>query len=164
MRRILSSIAVLFLATALAACTGTTALSPGLTARLDQPGATLDRNAAIELVNQYRASRGLNAVTLDAAVTNSATIAANTYARTGEIEKGRAELGALDDRVPGDGRATEKVSAGYPSFGETFSGWRNNPNDAEALAAPWATKAGLAAVYNASSPYGTYWVIILSEG
>ncbi len=54
-----------------------------------------------------------------------------------------------------------RYSAGYFTFAETFSGWRNSPQDAPALTDRSATRAGVAAVYDAASPYGVYWVIVL---
>ena len=55
-----------------------------------------------------------------------------------------------------------KLSAGYATFAETFSGWRNSPADAVALKAT-AGKAGIAMAYNGSSTYGVHWVLVLDD-
>ena len=142
---------------ALAACSmggggsGTAiALAPGLAARMDQPGANLDRAQAIAMVNAYRATNGLPALTPDAALDGTAQALANQYAQTNTPPRAPQDLTVM------------KLSAGYATFAETFSGWRNSPTDAVALKAT-ATKAGVAAAFNATSTYGVHWVLVLDE-
>lgn len=125
-------------------------LAPGLTARMDAPGATLDRVQAINLINAYRATRGVAPLTPDAGLDGTAQALANQYAQSGSAPSTPQGLAAM------------KLSAGYPTFAETFSGWRNNPADAQALATS-ATKAGVAMSYNASSAYGIHWVLVLGN-
>jgi len=62
-----------------------------------------------------------------------------------------------------DGVVAMRLSAGYGTFAETFSGWRNSPADAAVLSTRPAQRAGLAAVYNPSSNYGVYWVLVLDD-
>jgi len=126
------------------------ALSPGLSARMDQPGASLDRAQAIGLVNAYRATNGLPALISDPALDGTAQALATQYSQTGTPPK-----------TP-QGLATMKLSAGYATFAETFSGWRNNPDDAAGLRAN-ATKAGVAVSFNPSSSYGIHWVLVLGN-
>lgn len=126
------------------------ALSPGLSARMDQPGASLDRAQAIAMINAYRATNGLPALTPDAALDGTAQTLANQYAQTGTPPRAPQELTVM------------KLSAGYATFAETFSGWRNSPADAVALKAT-ATKAGVAVAFNAASTYGVHWVLVLDD-
>ncbi len=143
------------LATTLAACSmgggGSTsiALAPGLSARMDQPNASLDRAQAISIVNAYRATQGLPALMPDSGLDGTAQALVNQYAATGTAPKTPAGL-------------TMKLSAGYATFAETFSGWRNNPADAAGMTAS-ATKAGVAAAFNGGSSYGVYWVLVLGN-
>ena len=145
----------LLLAIPLAACSmggggsASIALAPGLSARMDQPNATLDRSQAVGLVNSYRATLGLAALTPDSGLDGTAQALVNQYASTGVAPKTPAGV-------------TMKLSAGYATFGETFSGWRNNPADAAGMTAP-ATKAGIAVAFNGQSSYGVYWVLILGN-
>ncbi len=147
----------LFAAAALAACSmglpgggAPAGLAPALSARMDQPGATLDRAQAIALVNAYRATNGLPALIPDAALDGTAQALANQYAQTGAAP-----------RMP-EGLTVMKLSAGYPTFAETFSGWRNSPADAVALRAT-AARAGIAVAFNATSSYGIHWVLVLDD-
>ena len=125
-------------------------LAPGLSARMDQPGADLDRTQAIGIINAYRATNGLPPLTPDGGLNGTAQALANQYAATGN-----------PPRTP-NGVKGFKLSAGYATFAETFSGWRNNPADAAGLRTS-ASKAGVAVAYNASSSYGIHWVLILAD-
>jgi uncharacterized protein YkwD len=133
----------------LGACSSGGALSPGLAARMDTPGAQLNRVEALGIVNNYRTQNGAGALTEDAGLDTQAQQLATQYAKTGKQPAKPA--GAVQIRY----------SAGYFTFAETFSGWRNSPTDAPALIDRSATKAGVAAIYDSGSPYGVYWVIIL---
>jgi uncharacterized protein YkwD len=149
-------LAAIVTAAALAACSmggggGTAiALAPGLAARMDQPGASLDRAQAIAMINAYRATNGLPALTPDPALDGTAQALATQYAQTGTPPRAPQDLTVM------------KLSAGYASFAETFSGWRNSPADAVALKAT-ASKAGVAVAFNPSSTYGVHWVLVLDD-
>jgi uncharacterized protein YkwD len=132
----------------MAPATGGGALAPGLTARMDQPGASLDRAQAIAIVNAYRATQGLPALLPDPALDGTAQALATQYAQTNTPPKTPQELAAM------------KLSAGYATFADTFSGWRNNPADAAGLRAN-ATRAGVAVAFNPASNYGVHWVLVL---
>lgn len=125
-------------------------LAPGLTARMDQPGARLDRAQAIDLVNAYRATRGVPPLSADAGLDGTAQALANQYAQTGTAP------------ATPQGMTVMKLSAGYATFADTFSGWRNSPADAAGLVAQ-GSKAGLGVAYNAASSYGIYWVLIVGN-
>ena len=125
-------------------------LAAGLSARMDQPGASLDRAQAVAMINAYRATNGLAALTPDGGLDGTAQALADQYARTG-----------TPPTTP-QGVAGMKLSAGYATFAETFSGWRNNPADAAGMTAN-ASKAGIAVSFNGSSTYGTYWVLVLGQ-
>ncbi|MBJ6987017.1 CAP domain-containing protein [Devosia sp. MC521] len=125
-------------------------LQPALTARMDVPNARLDSQQAIALVNAYRANQNMPPLVADAGLNGSAQALANQYAQTG-----------VAPSMPG-GLVQMKLSAGYATFAETFSGWRNNPADAVALAAN-ASKAGIGVAFNPNSAYGIHWVLVLGN-
>ncbi|MDB5561358.1 MAG: SCP-like extracellular protein [Hyphomicrobiales bacterium] len=147
----LATAAVLVLG--LAACMGETAggLAPALVARMDAPGANLDRAGALDIVNQYRSTTGSGHLTSDSALETQAQALASQYAASGTAPK------------KPDGVAAMRVSAGYPTFAETFSGWRNSGADAVVLSTPTATKGGIGVAYNANSGYGVYWVLLIGN-
>jgi uncharacterized protein YkwD len=125
------------------------ALSPGLTARMDQPNAALDRTAVLGMINQFRTASGVGPVTGDASLDAAAQALVSQYIDTGNPP--RQPIGTV-----------MRTSAGYPTFAETFSGWRATPADAAALADRNATRAGIATRYSATSGYGVYWVLLLA--
>lgn len=143
-------------ATALAACSmgggpaSPAGLNPALSARMDQPGARLDPQQAVALINAYRTSNGVAPLAPDAGLNGTAQALADQYARTGTAP---AKPQALTQM---------KLSAGYSTFAETFSGWRNNPADAAGLLAR-AGKAGVAVANNPASAYGVYWVLVIGN-
>jgi uncharacterized protein YkwD len=144
--------AALLIGAALASCGEVGGgLAPGLVTQMDTPGATLDRASAIGIVNQYRGTVGASPLTSDAALDATAQSLASQYASTGNAPK-----------LP-SGAAAIRVSAGYNTFAETFSGWRNSPADAAVLASSSATRAGIATIYDANSTYGIYWVLVLGS-
>ena len=140
-------------AAALAGCSpgGGAALSSGLTQRMDQPGANLNRAEALGIVNHFRAASGSSQLVADAGLDATAQGLASAYAKSGTAPKSPA------------GSAGMRTSAGYPNFAETFSGWRNSPEDAAVLTTGGASKAGIGVAYDPNSTYGVYWVLLLGN-
>ncbi|WP_158626099.1 CAP domain-containing protein [Arsenicitalea aurantiaca] len=148
--------AALLVAAALAACSmggggGGGGLAPGLVANMDVPGARLDRAQALGLINQYRATAGIAPLAADTGLDGSAQQLATQYAQTGNAP-----------RTP-PGVVAMRLSAGYGNFANTFSGWRNSPEDARVLLDGRATRAGLAVAANPNSAYGVHWVLLLAQ-
>ncbi len=135
----------------LAACSsGGGGLAPGLAQRMDAPGAQLDRREALNLVNQFRQSRGVPPLAADPALDGEAQQLAASYAATGTAPQMPQSASAM------------RVSAGYANFAETFSGWRNTPRDAEALINPQNTRAGIGVAADPNSTYGVHWVMLFA--
>lgn len=133
----------------LAACGPTIALNPGLSQRMDAPGAKLDQAAALNILNHYRATQGVGALAIDTDLSTKAQSLAQSYAQTGTSPQKPDEALAL------------LTSAGYVNFADVFSGWRNSPGDAKVLANGAAEKAGIGVVSAPNSAYGVHWVLIL---
>ncbi|WP_127144191.1 CAP domain-containing protein [Pelagibacterium montanilacus] len=149
------TIAALGLVAVLAGCLGPAAapsggLAPGLVTPISSEGAQMDRGAALGLINQYRSVRGVSALSADTTLNAQAQAVAAQYAATGTAPSRPS------------GASVMQLSAGYENFAETFSGWRNNRTDADALATSGASKAGLAVVYAPNSSYGTHWVLLMA--
>jgi len=136
---------------AVAGCSTGGGLSSGLTARMDQSGAQLNTGEALGIINHYRSTVGAAALVEDPALSAVAATMAANYAKTGR--QAPKPEGTLEIRY----------SAGYATFAETFSGWRNSGQQSEAMSGKTATRAGLAVVYEENSPYGVYWVVIVAS-
>lgn len=152
-KRPLALLLAIGVAVALAGCSagGGAGLSAGLTQRMDAPGASLNRAEALGIVNHFRATSGASQLTADAALDAIAQSLAASYAQSGTPPKSPA------------GSVGMRSSAGYPNFAETFSGWRNSPDDAAVLNERAATKAGIGVAYDPKSTYGVYWVMLLGN-
>lgn len=145
----LAVLALLLGACSMAGGGGGGGLSAGLTTRMDQPGASLNRADALGIVNQFRVASGASPVTSDTSLDAAAQTLVAQYISTGTPP--RQPAGTI-----------MRTSAGYPTFAETFSGWRNSPADAAAMTDRSARRAGLATRYSADSGYGVYWVLLLA--
>ena len=141
-----------FLALALVACSAPVGLAPGLVARMDAPGASLDRDVALSMLNHFRTSRGAPILVADPDLDARAEALAARYAANSAAPKPPTDVTAM------------MTSAGYATFAETFSGWRATEKDAATLADTRAVNAGLAFAYDANSTYGVYWVLLLVPG
>lgn len=150
-------LAVFMLLLPLAGCLNATSPLPaGLTASMANPGAQLDKQEAIGLINQYRAANNLAALVLTTELNIAASQATARYAKDGN-NNGAAAL------IAEQTKASALFSAGYTNFAETFSGWRGSNRDAKTLLIPNVTNAGLAVTYNANSSFGAHWVLIVAE-
>jgi uncharacterized protein YkwD len=146
----LAQAAALAALVALAGCSTGAGLSPGLTARMDQSGAQLNRGEALGIINHYRATVGAGALLEDPALNAQAASLATAYARTGRQPAKPA------------GVVEVRYSAGYATFADTFSGWRNSGQNSSVMSDKNVTRAGIAVVYEENSPYGVYWVVIVA--
>ena len=135
----------------LAACSPGLSLSPGLTQQMNKPGAELNRVEALFLLNDYRRQQGAPAVRGDSVLDGIAQTLASNYAKTG-----------AQPTLPA-GATVMRLSAGYTTFAEVFSGWRNAPPDAAAISDPTTSRAGIGVAYEPGSSLGTYWVLVLAQ-
>jgi uncharacterized protein YkwD len=117
---------------------------------MDEPGARLDRGAAVNIVNQFRVSRGANQLSLDETLNDTAQKLAAQY--------------ATSSKTPNrpDNAAIILTSAGYATLADTFSGWRNGSKDADELANITHKRAGIGVAYTSNSNFGVYWVMLLA--
>jgi uncharacterized protein YkwD len=164
MTRIATTLLVLLMA---GACADTQVPKgePSFYRNLAQPGTELDAASAASMISGYRANNGLPAVALDPELMQLAQTQAEVMAKRDKLDHGAGK--PFVQRLKASGydakRAAENVSAGYHTFAEAFSGWRDsNPHRANMLLAG-ATRMGIAAVYTPASKYKVYWALILAE-
>jgi uncharacterized protein YkwD len=151
------------LAVAMTGCTESRAPSgdvPSFYRRIDE-GAPLDEQAALSLVNAHRARNGMGPLALDPALAAQARQRAAGVAETdtstwGEVPK------LTPAAVPRGGTLRrERVSAGYRTLAEAFSGWRDSPPHNAVLLERGGTRLGIAAVDRPGTKYRVYWAIIV---
>jgi len=149
--KVFTKIGTLIMLVLLVSSCASGALSPGLTARMDQGGANLDRVEAINLINQYRATRGASPLAIDPSLNASAQELAAGYAASSNRPT-----------KPNNTILQMQLSAGYSTFADTFSGWRGRAVDATAIADPNATRVGIGVAYSPNSTFGVHWVLLLA--
>jgi uncharacterized protein YkwD len=148
-----------FLSAMLAACSSTP--KPETSAiymRLDQSGSTIDSTAALSMINAYRQSKRLAPLTEDAGLSSEAVTIASTAAHDDKSSFG--EMPDMAQGATGTSRIV-RVSAGYYTVAEAFSGWRGVPQHDAAMLAPNATRLGIGTALAANAKYKVYWALIV---
>lgn len=142
-------------------------------AHLTPPGANievseviLDPEEAREVINRYRASRGLKPLTLNARLSEAARGHSADLARLDRISHKGSDGTNPWNRVENAGYkpklAAENVGAGQRSLAEVMRGWQESKGHDRNLLLPDATQMGIALVKNPSSSYGTFWTLVLA--
>lgn len=126
----------------------------------------VDPNVALRLVNDYRASKGLPALSLDSNATAAAEALAKDMAQhdrmshvgpNGEDIGKRLSLAGYTYRV-----AAENVAVGQRSIADIIEGWKNSPPHSRNLLLPQAKHMGIAYVYKPDTKYKTYWTLVVA--
>ena len=151
---------------ALAACAGDLApkSEPSFYRDLAQPGAQLDAAAAASMISGYRANSGLDAVTIDPALTQLAEAQAAAMAKRYRLDHnaGKPFMARLKASGYDAKAAAENIGAGYHTLAEAFSGWRDSPPHRKNMLLAGASRMGIAAVYAPNSKYKVFWSLILA--
>jgi uncharacterized protein YkwD len=158
-RPVASAIGALAIAGFMTACS--TSHAPDVSAiyaRLDQPDITLDKAAALSMINAYRQSKHLSPLSEDPNLSSEADRIATKAAR-----HDTSTFGEMPDMAQGATGSTRiiRVSAGYYTVAEAFSGWRGVPQHDAAMLAANATKLGIAAALAPNAKYKVYWTLIV---
>lgn len=131
---------------------------PSFYQRLDQGGA-LDPAAAASLINAWRARNGRGPLQLDAALSAQARERASSVAETDTSTWG--EVPQVARASASSALRMERVSAGYRTLAEAFSGWRDSPQHNAVMLAP-GSRLGIAAVDRPGTKYRVYWTLIVA--
>ena len=128
--------------------------------RLDKSGSTLDTSAALSMINAYRQSKRLAPLSEDQSLSSEAATIASRAAR-----EDKSTFGEMPDMAQGATASARflRVSAGYYSVAEAFSGWRGVPQHDAAMLAPNATRLGIATALAPNAKYKVYWTLIVEE-
>jgi hypothetical protein len=155
-------------ALALLALTGCTTSGGGL---FDTPLATragvVDANEAANLISQYRATKGLGPVTVDATLMKIAAVHSQKMAASNTMSHVLPGEGNFMRRITAGGfqpsMAAENVAAGQKSLAEVLDSWRKSPGHNANLLLPNVSKIGIALSIAPDSRYKTWWTLDLGE-
>lgn len=137
---------------------------PSIYRDLAKPGAELDAPAFASVISGYRASNGLDAVTLDPALMKLAEAQASLMAKRNKLshDVGKPFTARIKESGFDATLAAENIGAGYGNIAEAFSGWRESRAHNANMLLKGATRMGIAAVYAPDTRYKVFWSLILA--
>ena len=153
----------------LAACAGggPDANRPAFYRNLAQAGGRLDAGNARDMINGYRQSQGIGTVSLNPSLMSLARGYASALANDARFNRNVRPDGKLNARLVSAGydaaAVQESVTAGYHTFAEAFSGWRDSPPHRRTMLMKNATEMGIAAAYVPNTRYKVYWVLVMAR-
>lgn len=151
---------------ALASCQSERFQTPPFYKDLARVDGEVDAATAAQMISQYRINNGLSAVAPDAQLTGIAKSQAEAMAKAGSVQASLAPDQQLATRLSSIGEpqtaAAENVSAGYRTFAEAFSGWRESPKHNQVLLTPDATRLGIATAYSPTAKHKVFWSLVLA--
>lgn len=131
-----------------------------------EPPASIDPNEALSLINQYRTSHGVAALTLDRNATGAAEVLAKDMAkhdRMSHIGPNGADIGK---RLTLSGYpyrvCAENVAVGQKSLAELVEGWKNSPPHSRNMLLAEAKHMGIAYEYKPDTKYKTFWTLVMA--
>ena len=130
------------------------------------PGATLDRQAAADMVSELRRGRGLAPVALDPALNRMAEEQAQAMARSDKLSHA-ASAGPLKQRIARSGYRNggmwENIGAGHDTLADAFTGWRSSPPHLKNMLQPNAQRMGIAVARAPGSRFEVFWALVLAD-
>jgi uncharacterized protein YkwD len=125
-------------------------------------GLAPEEQTFLNLINQYRQSRGLTPLALNQSLVNAARWHSNDMATNGYFSHtdslGRdpfrrmADFGYTANTYKG-----ENIAAGYSTAAAVMAGWQASPGHNGNMLNPNYRTIGIGLAQRAGSPYGTYW-------
>ncbi len=126
----------------------------------------LDPNEALRLVNEYRSSKGLPALSLDSHATVAAEILAKDMATHDQMSHVGPNGADLQKRLTMAGYhyrvAAENVGVGQRSFAQMIDGWKNSAPHSRNMLLAEAKHMGIAYEYKPDTKYKTYWTLVVA--
>jgi uncharacterized protein YkwD len=137
------------------------------TARAAATKGTVDVNAATRLINEYRASRGLNPLSIDDKLMRIAAVHAERMASLDQMAHVLPGEGSFQQRIADGGfqasMAAENVAAGQDSLQDVFDAWRRSPGHNANMLLSGISRMGIALAIQPGGRYHTYWALVLGE-
>lgn len=133
--------------------------------RLDIGGRSVDPASSLGMINQYRGNNGLSPLVWDPTLARIAQSQADQMAAKDRVHS--TEEAGLDRELQAAGipyaSFLANFSAGYRTFAEAFSGWRESAKHNATMLSQRATRVGLATAYAPNSKYKIFWALVVVE-
>lgn len=131
----------------------------------DYSQTTLDPQMARDMVNQYRADKGLKPLKLNAELTSAAKAHSRDLAKWDRISHYGSDGSNPWDRVKRTGfkarLAAENVGTGQVDFKEVLRGWKESEGHNKNLLLPDATHMGIALVQDQRTEFKSFWTLVI---
>jgi len=128
-------------------------------------GTALNPELARDLINQYRAEKGLKPLRLNAALTDAAKEHSRDLAKWDRISHYGSDGSNPWDRVKRTGYkprlAAENVGTGQVSFDEVLKGWKESPGHNKNLLLGDGREMGLALVQDPKTEFKSFWTLVI---
>ena len=115
----------------------------------------------LRLINDYRASNGVAAVTMSPTLTSAAEFHSRDMVARNYFSHDLPGIGTWSDNISSHGYAfgtrAENIAAGYSDAASTFDQWVNSTPHRANMLNPDLHAIGIGAAYGGGSQYGTYW-------
>jgi uncharacterized protein YkwD len=132
----------------------------GMYRNLAEAGARIDAETAAEMIGSYRRNHGLKPLALDPALMRVATAEADAMAaaaKPASADGAKAKAARAGYRAP-----AANVSAGYQTFAEAFSGWRESAAHDRVMLDAGADRMGIATAYAPGTKYRVFWTLVVA--
>ncbi|MGE3076470.1 MAG: CAP domain-containing protein [Dehalococcoidia bacterium] len=128
-----------------------------------------EEQAFLQLINQYRAGKGADALSIDPALTRASTWMASDLAGRGDFSHTDSSGRSPWTRMPDCGVAIpagENLAAGtnYSAAQTALTAWINSPSHRDVMLDKTFKTIGISRVYREGSRYGWYWVTDFGYG
>ena len=127
----------------------------------------LDVDKARDVINAYRAAKGLKPVKLNPALTDAAKAHSRDLAKWDRISHFGSDGSNPWDRVKRTGYnakvAAENVGTGQATFDEVMKGWQESAGHNKNLLLSDATEMGIALVQDPKTEFKTFWTLVLGS-
>lgn len=133
----------------------------------DYSHTALDPELARALINEYRKSKGLKPLKLNAELTAAAKAHSRDLAKWDRISHYGSDGSNPWDRVKRTGYharlAAENVGTGQISFKEVLRGWEESPGHNKNLLLSDATHMGIALVQDPKTEFKSFWTLVIAS-
>lgn len=132
----------------------------------DYGSTQLSPEKALSAINDYRKSKGMRPLKLDAQLSETALRHCRDLAKWDRISHYGSDGTNPWDRVKASGYdakvAAENVGTGQVAFSEVLRGWENSPGHNKNLLLPDVTDVGIALVVDPKTEFKSFWTLVVA--
>lgn len=133
----------------------------------DYSATALNPERARDLINQYRAEKGLKPLRLNPALSEAAKAHSRDLAKWDRISHYGSDGSNPWDRVKRTGYkprvAAENVGTGQVTFDEVLRGWKESPGHNKNLLLADGREMGLALVQDPKTEFKSFWTLVVAS-